>query len=284
MNARAAKIVAGPLIASLLAVPLSAQDARATMAGTVTAASGAPVPGARVSVTDVASGRAVEATTDAAGAFSVPDLTPGHYEVTVTAQGLGTRTSAVTLAAGDAQRVDVSLAPPTGPPAPSLGDLGFGAEQTRGSAEEQARLDKRSHMLKVHQRLGLITTAPLIATLATAPEGEDEGEGGGSSRRGPRGHAILGGVTAGLYLTTASFAIFAPKVKEKKTRGPIRLHKTLAWIHGTGMVLTPILGGIAYRQRTRGERVHGIAKAHSTVAVATGAAYGLAMLSVTIKF
>jgi len=28
-------------------------------------------------------------------------------------------------------------------------------------------------------------------------------------------------------------------------RGPIRLHKTLAWIHGPAMVLTPILGGMA---------------------------------------
>ena len=38
----------------------------------------------------------------------------------------------------------------------SLGDLGFSAAQAQGSAQDQARLDKRSHMLKVHQRIGLI--------------------------------------------------------------------------------------------------------------------------------
>jgi len=43
---------------------------------------------------------------------------------------------------------------PKPPTAPTLGDLGFPTEQTKGSAEEQARLDKRSHMLKIHQRLG----------------------------------------------------------------------------------------------------------------------------------
>ena len=29
-------------------------------------------------------------------------------------------------------------------------------------------LDKRTHMLKIHQRMGLITTIPLIATVATS--------------------------------------------------------------------------------------------------------------------
>ena len=50
------------------------------------------------------------------------------------------------------------------------------------------------------------------------------------------------------------------------------------------MILTPILGALAYDQRNRGEKVHGIANAHAPVAVATGIAYGLAILSVSIKF
>jgi len=42
---------------------------------------------------------------------------------------------------------------------------GFPAEQTQANAAQQALLDKRTHMLKIHQRMGLITTAPLIATV-----------------------------------------------------------------------------------------------------------------------
>ncbi|MGC1784271.1 MAG: hypothetical protein WA708_17240 [Acidobacteriaceae bacterium] len=39
--------------------------------------------------------------------------------------------------------------------APSLSDLGFSQSQTQGGAQEQALLNKRTHMLKVHQTLVL---------------------------------------------------------------------------------------------------------------------------------
>ncbi len=48
---------------------------------------------------------------------------------------------------------------------PSLEDLGFSKSESQGNAKQQALLDKRTHMLKIHQRMGLITTAPLLATL-----------------------------------------------------------------------------------------------------------------------
>jgi hypothetical protein len=87
-----------------------------------------------------------------------------------------------------------------------------------------------------------------------------------------------------MYFTTAYFAVFAPKIAGTPNRGPIRVHKALAWVHGAGMILTPILGTLAYDQRNRGEKVHGIASAHGAVAATTGIAYGLAVLSVSIKF
>jgi len=135
-------------------------------------------------------------------------------------------------------------------------------------------------MLKIHQRLGLITTAPLLATIIAS----GGAHGRNSSASGRDVHGALGLVTAGMYFTAASYAIFAPKVPGTTTRGPIRLHKALAWIHGPGMILTPALGAMAFAQRSRGERVHGIAKAHSAVAWVTAAAYGAAILSVSIRF
>jgi hypothetical protein len=172
-------------------------------------------------------------------------------------------------------------APPAGSPAPpALGDLGFGSEQTQGSSQDQALLDKRSRMLKIHQRLGLITTVPLVATIFSGGLA-----GGRSTSSGGRElHAGLGALTAALYMTTAYYAIYAPKLPGTTVRGPIRLHKALAWIHGTGMILTPILGAIAFDQRNRGEKIHGIASAHGAVGAVTAAAYGLAILSVSLKF
>lgn len=170
--------------------------------------------------------------------------------------------------------------PATKPTKPSLSDLGFPPNQTQGNPQEQARLDKRSHMLKIHQRLGLITAAPLLATVLTG--GFAGGKSTSSTTRDL--HAALGSATAGLYFTTAYFAVFAPKVPGTPTRGPIRLHKALAWIHGPGMILTPILGAMAFSERSRGQRVHGIARAHGAVAIVTAGAYGLAILSVSVKF
>ena len=164
--------------------------------------------------------------------------------------------------------------------APSLGDLGFPVEQTKPNPEEQARLDKRSHMLKIHQRLGLITAVPLVATVVTGSMA-----GGHDTSSTSRDlHAVLGASTAGLYIATASYAIFAPKVHDVPSKGPIRVHKALAWIHGPGMILTPILGAMAFEQKSRGEKVHGIASAHAPVAYITAIAYGAAIASVSFKF
>ena len=179
-----------------------------------------------------------------------------------------------------AQTKDDKMAAPQDKPAkPSLQDLGFLPDQAQGNAEAQARLDKRSHMLKIHQRLGLITLIPLLATIITS-----SGASGHGSASGRNLHGALGLVTAGLYVTSASYAIRAPNIPGTEIQGPIRLHKVLAWVHGAGMILTPILGAMARAQLDRGEKVHGIAAAHSAVADVTVAAYAAAIGSVALKF
>jgi hypothetical protein len=179
-----------------------------------------------------------------------------------------------------AQAGDQTPPPPsTNPAGPTLQDLGFTSEQTRADLAAQARLDKRTHMLKIHQRLGLITIVPLVATLVTAGNATKHGTNADRNL-----HGALGIVTAGLYVTAASYAIRAPSLSGTETRGPIRLHKALAWIHGAGMILTPILGAMARSQLDHGEKVHGIASAHSTVAAITIGAYAAAIGAVAIKF
>jgi len=170
--------------------------------------------------------------------------------------------------------------PPNNSQAPSLEDLGLTPSQTQSDPQLQARLDKRAHMLKIHQRLGLITAIPMIASVATG-----FGAGGkGTSTSDRWAHLALGSATGDLYFTTAYFAIFAPRIPGTQTRGPIRVHKALAWIHGPGMILTPILGAIAFDQKSKGEKVHGIASAHGAVAIVTAGAFGAALLSVSLKF
>jgi len=171
-------------------------------------------------------------------------------------------------------------APSSSKTEPSLEDLGFSASQAQGDARQQALLDRRTHMLKIHQRLGLITTIPLIATVATSLNA-----GGKNTSTVSRDlHTALGGLTGDLYFMTAYYAIRAPRVPGTETRGPIRFHKIMAWIHGPGMIATPILGIMAFDQKNKGEKVHGIAQAHAPVAIVTAGAFGAALLSVSVKF
>jgi Carboxypeptidase regulatory-like domain len=256
-----------------------AQVASATISGKVTNAFGAAVSNATVSVKSAATGESVEAQTGAAGSYVVKNLVPGDYEVTVSVPGFASKTAHVTVTQSATQTLDFSLTASSNSAAPSLSELGFPSSETKPNPLEQARLDKRSHMLQMHQRLGLITTVPLVATVITGALA-----GGKSTSSTDRDlHAALGATTAGLYFATAYYAIFAPKIPGTKTEGNIRLHKAMAWIHGPGMILTPILGEMAFSQKSKGEKVHGIAQYHSDVAIVTAAAYGVAILSVSLK-
>lgn len=287
-------------LAGTLAQPLWAgTDGNGVLTGTVTDFAGTPVPFAMVTATSADTGQVRPAATwtDGTYAFSLP---PGKYRVRFESTGYQALEIPSAMVSMSWRAVlDEKLMPdeqtnsqaapaqnPTpsnNPTAPTLEDLGISPAQAKGNAKDQALLDKRSHMLQIHQRLGLIAAAPMIASLftSTGAKGHHGMPGSASAREL---HGVLGAATTDLYFTSAYFAIRAPKIPGTETRGPIRVHKALAWIHGPGMILTPILGAIAYSQESNGQKVHGIAKYHSDVAYVTAAAYGAAIISVSVKF
>jgi len=272
-----------------------------TLMGRVIDAYGNRVTNATVTATGVNNGQMRSATTETDGSYKFDDLPAGNYRLKFEAAGFkmleipattvrGTETAVLDekLDAGEpvnakptsAQQDNLPNAPSSSIRAPSLSDLGLSPEQTQGNAREQALLDKRTHMLKIHQRMGLITMGPLIATVIASM-----GAGGKSTSTASRDlHTALGGVTGDLYFITAYYAIRAPRVPGTETRGPIRFHKAMAWIHGPGMIMTPILGIMAFDEKSKGEKVHGIASAHGPVAIVTAGAFGAALLSVSLKF
>jgi hypothetical protein len=172
---------------------------------------------------------------------------------------------------------EVQSQPETGP---SLGDLGLSAADTEGDAKRQALLDRRTHMLKVHQRLGLITVLPVAAACISAAGAPPEhGQYGNTTSRDI--HVALGGTAVAMYALTASYAIRAPRVSNEPARGGVKWHKYLIYIHAPGMILTPILGAMAFNEINSGQKVHGIASAHGAVATATAISYGAAILAVS---
>ena len=299
MNPKTATLFFGVVLICLTSAQLPAQDAQSTLSGTVTDSAGKVLSNAKVTVKNLSTGQSTETLADAAGLYSVSNLPAGDYEVSASAEGMGAVVSKVSLTAGNPQMLNLSLtsgpnlqspatkpsenlpnAPSTSKTEPSLADLGFSKTDIQSNAAQQALLDKRTHMLKIHQRMGLITTIPMVASVITSLNAGGKSEGTASRDL----HVALGAVTGDLYGITAYYAIRAPRIPGTETRGPIRFHKAMAWIHGPGMILTPILGAIAFNQKNNGEKVHGIAVAHSPVAIVTVGAYVAALLSVSVKF
>lgn len=142
-------------------------------------------------------------------------------------------------------------------------------------------------MLKVHQELGLYTLIPIagacISSAWATPEHHTYVD---TTSRDV--HVAIAGVAIGMYGATAYYAIRAPKVPDGPTRGGIKIHKYLIWIHAPGMILTPILGTMAFNDISSGHKPTGIAQYHSAVAWTTVAAYGASIVAVTwpihIKF
>ncbi len=284
------------LIVLLAASAAWSQATGGLLSGSVITPSGQNAAHAKVTAKNLATGQSFTVVSNLLGVYQFPAVPPGWYQVIAEAAGLRTPTVKIQLVTGVRSTLNLALSGQAKAPAPhnpapglSLQSLGFKPNQIRGSLSEQARLNKRTRMLQIHQKLGLLTTIPLIATViaggwakphryrlsngqfAPLPTG---------STSGRNIHLALGVVTTGMYFTTAYYAIFAPKIQGQKKKGPILWHEGLAWIHGTGMILTPILGAMAYQQLNRGERVHGIAKLHGAVAVTTLGAYVAALLVV----
>ena len=78
------------LACSLACTSLYGQVVGATLSGTINDNSGAVIPNAQLSIKDVATGVTRDLTTDTAGFYTAPNLSPGSYEVNVTAAGFKT--------------------------------------------------------------------------------------------------------------------------------------------------------------------------------------------------
>jgi len=102
----------GMLALLLLGVPTFSQSSNGRILGTVTDTSGGVVAGAAVTVTDVERGVTRTLTTDDAGEYNAPNLTPGSYTVRGEARGFKRLDRAnVVIQVGQEVRVDLTLQP-----------------------------------------------------------------------------------------------------------------------------------------------------------------------------
>jgi Carboxypeptidase regulatory-like domain len=98
------------LIVSLLPLKIVAQSTFGSIVGTVKDSSGAVIPGATVMLTNVGTAAQRTVVTDQHGDFSLVNLNPGKYQITVSAAGFEkTDFSDLDLQSRETKRVDASL-------------------------------------------------------------------------------------------------------------------------------------------------------------------------------
>jgi len=91
-------------------VATRAQVAGGTISGTITDPSQKLIPQAQVSITNVATGITTTVMTNSDGFFTVPNLLPGDYEITVSAKGFAAEArKGITLTVGAQQVFDLTL-------------------------------------------------------------------------------------------------------------------------------------------------------------------------------
>lgn len=135
--------------------------------------------------------------------------------------------------------------------------------ETCRESDRQARyvMRRRSSLLRTHRVFGIAAWGSLVVTEALGtilainrPTWFGDGACATDSSAFGCGSSLIGSLhqasaflTTGLYTTAGILAIAAPdpddaSVGDDRASRTLRLHKTLAWVHGVGMILMPILG------------------------------------------
>src|SRR6202163_1050065 len=109
---KAVQLLGGALVILLLSVPAFSQGNAGRILGTVTDQSGGVVAGATVTVIDTERGVNRTLTTDDAGEYNAPNLTPSSYSVRVEAKGFKKlERQNVVLEVGKEVRIDLTVQP-----------------------------------------------------------------------------------------------------------------------------------------------------------------------------
>lgn len=138
----------------------------------------------------------------------------------------------------------------------------------------QSELQARRTMLSIHQITGLATLGFMI----TADYFGQKVLDGRPDLSGT--HKTFVALTIGSYAITGLLAILSPPpvVRREGEVSTTSIHKTLAWIHFAGMILTPILGSMVVHHR-----ILNISKGHfhQIAAYATTAVFAASAIILT---
>jgi len=154
-----------------------------------------------------------------------------------------------------------------------LRDLGIASPLTLEVRKRE--LDVRRTMLTMHQIGGFVTLASMLATVYYGQKYLDNGQ-----RNDRNMHQTFVATTIASYSATALLAVLSPPplIRREGETSTTTIHKTLAWIHAAGMIVTPLLGAAIHR---RGASYYDQARYHQIAAYITTAVFAASMIIIT---
>jgi hypothetical protein len=152
------------------------------------------------------------------------------------------------------------------------------APKTLTAASRERELKARRNMFRVHQTLGLVTAAGMLAQGIVGSRLYKPGNYTDKLKNTHEG--IATGINIG-YFTTAlmSFTAPPPLVNRKKFDN-IKLHKILSYVHLSGMIATNVLS----KQIDGNTNPANIKKWHRAAAFTTFGAYTAAIATIKFEF
>ena len=166
---RLARAILAVMIAAPLAlfIPLSAvgQTPRRSLSGTVSSASGSPIPNAQVAVKNPANAETSTQVSNQEGAFTFANLSPGTYEITASALGFAAIKMQISILEGQDQTVNITLQAATG-------SVGKGQAGTSGVGGVVSSKSVADLPLNGRSASDLATLEPGVASARTQSSGQ----------------------------------------------------------------------------------------------------------------
>ncbi len=151
-------------------------------------------------------------------------------------------------------------------------NIGIASPLTPESRKHE--LDVRRTMLTMHQIGGFVTLASMLATVYSGQKYLNTGQRNDQSL-----HQTFIPITIACYGLTGLLSVLSPPpVIRRDEISTTTVHKTLAWVHAAGMILTPILGAAINK---RGASYYDQAHYHQIAAYITTAVFAASMIIIT---
>ncbi len=145
--------------------------------------------------------------------------------------------------------------------------------------ERKFELSLRRTMLTTHQIGGFISLGLMASTVYFGQQVLNENHDPARRRSLLRTHKTLIAATIVSYTATGLLSVLSPPpLIRRDENSTTTLHKTLAWVHVAGMILTPIIGQAIKHSGTNYDKV---AQFHQIAGYVTTATFATSLIVIT---